>query len=51
MIWLEDRIDSWIEATTVNNVNNFKSATPYLSKGRFCACLKTVSLIVPVTDF
>ena len=43
VIFFKDRINSWREATTVNEVNNLKSATPSSSEGRFCALSKTVS--------
>ena len=42
-IWLKYRIDSWREATMLNDVNYLKSATPSLSEVRFCACSKTAS--------
>ena len=35
MIWLEDRIDSWRKATTVNGVNKLKNVMPYLLEGNF----------------
>ena len=29
IVWFKDRLDSWIDKTMVNDVNNLKSATPY----------------------
>ena len=51
MIWLKDKIDSWIYVTAVNDVNNLKSEMLSLSEGRFCAFSKAVSQIVTVADF
>ena len=50
MIWLKERIYSWMEAMTVNDVNSLKSVMPSLSVGNFFACSKTVLQLVMVTD-
>ena len=50
VIWLKDKIKSWREGTTVNDVNNLKSVNPSLLLCTFWVCLKTVSQIVPATD-
>ena len=50
MVWLKERINSWREATAVSDVNSLKSAIPYMSVGKFCACSKTVLQIVLVID-
>ena len=50
MIWLEDRIESWREATSVNGMDSFRSGTPSLLVGKFFVFSKTALKIVTVAD-
>ena len=49
MIWSKKRIESWREATTVNNKKNVNITTPSTLVHNFCAFSKAVSRIVLVT--
>ena len=42
MFWLNERIESWKDATTLNGVNILKIATPSSLVGKFCAGLNLV---------